>query len=106
MKNEVHSLWQQRIADKKTSGLKLDEWCAKNQLTKHAYYYWKRKLSDLETSRLEASRFVEVPSQSTVHSESVPATMVIQWKELSIHVSDSHSMNLAAQLLEKLQKLC
>lgn len=30
MKNEKISVWQRRIADKKSSGLKLDEWCAKN----------------------------------------------------------------------------
>jgi hypothetical protein len=106
MKNEKFSLWQKRIADKKSSGLKLDEWCAKNQLTKHAYYYWKRKLTDLETSSLETSLFVEVPSELTVETEIVPDVMVIQWNELSIHVTDSHSVNLAAELLAKLGKLC
>lgn len=106
MKNEKISLWQRRIADKKSSGLKLEEWCAKNQLTKHAYYYWKRKLANLETSSSEVSLFVEVPVEPAAERGSVSGTMLIQWNELSIRVTDSYSVNLAAELLEKLQKLC
>ena len=106
MKNENISLWQQRIADKASSGLKLDEWCARNQLTKHAYYYWKRKLADLETNSSDVSLFVEVSAESAAEKHSESDAMLIQWNELSIQVTDSYSVNLAAELLSKLQKLC
>lgn len=106
MKNENISLWQRRIADKKSSGLKLDDWCSLNQLTKHAYYYWKRKLADLEISSSDAALFVEVPAEPAVKKETVSDTMLIQWNELSIRVTDSYSVNLAVELLAKLQKLC
>lgn len=103
MKNEKISLWQRRIADKKSSGLKLEEWCAKNQLTKHAYYYWKRKLAALETSSSAVSLFVELPVEPAVEIGSVSGTMLIQWNELSIRGTDSYSVNLAAELLEKMK---
>lgn len=64
MKTDNISLWQRRIADKKSGGLKPDEWYVQNQLTKHAYYYWKRKLVDLDFEKSDASLFVEVPVES------------------------------------------
>ncbi|MGB8452393.1 MAG: hypothetical protein WCD89_08675 [Anaerocolumna sp.] len=44
MRTEKISLWRERIANKEANGLNLTNWCAQKQLTKHAYYYWKRKL--------------------------------------------------------------
>ncbi|WP_446692505.1 IS66 family insertion sequence element accessory protein TnpA [Ruminiclostridium cellobioparum] len=47
-------LWKQRISDRKASGLKVTDWCDKNNLTKHAYYYWmKRVKADIQKSILQ-----------------------------------------------------
>lgn len=106
MKQEIISLWQERIADKKASGLKLKEWCAQNQLTTHAYYYWRRKISDLNSDGLDAPVFVEIPTDTPDNRKAALGTMRIEWKELSIHITDMHSVSLAAELLTRLQKLC
>jgi len=34
------TLWKQRIEGRKASGLKVDEWCNQNQISRHAYYYY------------------------------------------------------------------
>lgn len=34
MKNKNILLWQRRFADKESSGLKLTEWCAQNQISR------------------------------------------------------------------------
>jgi len=106
MKTDNISLWQKRIADKKASRMKLDEWCEKNQLTKHAYYYWKRKIADLELNESDASLFVEVPTEPANRTNMVSGTMRLEWNEVIIHVTDSHTVSLAAELLAKLLKLC
>lgn len=106
MKIDKIALWQKRIADKKASRMKLDEWCAQNQLTKHAYYYWKRKIADLELNESDAPLFVEVPTKTADRINMVSSTMRIEWNEVTIHVTDGNSVILAAELLAKLQKLC
>lgn len=106
MKTDNITLWQKRIADKKASGMKLDEWCAQNQLTKHSYYYWKRKITDLERNESDAPLFVEVPTEPADHTNMVSGTMQLEWNGVTIHVTDSHTVSLAAELLTKLQKLC
>lgn len=39
-------LWAERIAEQKASGLKIDEWCLQNNLSRHKFFYWKRLLKD------------------------------------------------------------
>lgn len=105
MKEDKISLWRERIPDKKASGLKLVDWCRQNQLTKHAYYYWKRKVEELEGAPTENTLFVEIPSAAG-HSENPGSgAMKLKWKELSICVTDSHSVSLAAELLAKLNNM-
>lgn len=106
MKKENISLWRERIDNKKASGLRLTDWCVQNQLSKHAYYYWKRKIADLDADKPDTPLFVEVPTDAGGAVKSAFGTLLIEWKNLSIHVTDIHSVNLAAELLTKLQKTC
>ncbi len=36
--------WERLITDCQNSCLKVDEWCAENHISRHAYYYWLRKI--------------------------------------------------------------
>lgn len=36
--------WSKRLADQKSSGLSVMEWCKLNYLSKYQYFYWKRQL--------------------------------------------------------------
>ena len=38
--------WAARFADKKASGLTVNEWCLQNNLSQWSYFYWKRKLKE------------------------------------------------------------
>lgn len=106
MKKENITLWRERIVNKETSGLKLTDWCVQNQLSKHAYYYWKRKIADHDVDKPGTPLFVEIPADAGSAMKSASGTMLIEWKNLSIHVTDIHSVSLAAELLTRLQKLC
>ena len=39
---ESYNLWKQRKHEQKISGMTIPEWCEKNQLSPHAYYYWRK----------------------------------------------------------------
>lgn len=36
--------WDQNIANQKASGLTIQQWCVKNDILPHQFYYWKSKL--------------------------------------------------------------
>ena len=39
MKTNKVILWKDRFADRAISDLKVEDWCKRNGITKHAYYY-------------------------------------------------------------------
>lgn len=51
MSTESINLWKQRIKNRKSSGLKVDDCCNQNHISRHAYYYWYRKLKDMESEQ-------------------------------------------------------
>ena len=36
------SQWSTKFQDQATSGMSVKDWCSKNNISVHAYYYWKR----------------------------------------------------------------
>lgn len=36
--------WEKLITNFQSSGLKVDEWCEENHISRNAYYYWLRKI--------------------------------------------------------------
>ena len=39
-------LWEQRIQERIQNAISVDEWCLKNGITKHQYYYWSRRVRE------------------------------------------------------------
>ena len=46
-------LWEQHIKERIKSGMKVDEWCLMNKISKNQYYYWNRKLNEKQKSSEE-----------------------------------------------------
>jgi hypothetical protein len=107
MNQKSLELWKQRIADKKTSGLNLTDWCDKNNLTKHAYYYWmKRVKADIQKSDVSIPVFAEVEPEHTSPEKGVKSGLQITWHDINLTVSDSNTAKLAAEFISQLQNLC
>jgi len=62
------SEWTRIIKDRCQSGLKVDEYCEQHHLSRHAYYYWLRKVKE---AALIHNSFVELPA---LPEKTVPAT--------------------------------
>ncbi len=55
VKNQFHAeQWIQLIKECQSRGMRVDDWCTANDISRHAYYYWLRKLRYL-THRLPLS---------------------------------------------------
>jgi len=107
MNQKLLELWKQRIADKKTSGLNVSDWCDKNNLTKHAYYYWtKRVKEDIHKSDVSIPVFAEVESEHTSPEKCVKSGLQITWHDINLTISDSGTAKLAAEFISQLQNLC
>ena len=78
IKKQLHmQQWTAIIEDRLASGLKIDEYCEKNQLSRNSYFYWLRKTSvlpdnnDLLPASVSTGALVElVPSSK--HNDAIP----------------------------------
>ena len=86
IKKQLHmQQWTAIIEDRIASGLKIDEYCEKNQLSRNSYFYWLRKIreeratsvlpdnNDLLPASVSTGALVElVPSSSSKHNDAIP----------------------------------
>jgi len=108
MNQESLKLWRKRIAGQRASGLKITEWCEKNNLSKHAYYYWRKRIESVEGGGLETTKipvFAELKPPLRPMNET-KAQMQISGKDLRISIPTADSARLAAEFIRQLQELC
>ena len=104
-KTDSITLWKSRIQSRKLSGLKVNVWCEQNDISRHAYYYWHRKLKDIKEDNVFAEVLLEqaptIPAEKITKPE-----LLITWKGFSISVTDQHAIPMAVELLSRLEKQC
>ena len=97
--------WADIIRDRKESGLKVDDYCELNNISRNAYYYWLKKL---KIAALEASKvtFTElpVPVQHKTKQE-VSSEISIQLNDAIIQVRDGASSELLKVVVEVLKNV-
>ena len=106
MNHSKIALWEERIQEKQASGLSVEEWCQQNQLTKHSYYYWKKRIETMHegTAAPKAVVFAEIPKEIPENTCVTP--LRITWRDLSISITRHADAVLAAEFLSQLQKRC
>lgn len=72
IKKQLHmQQWITIIQDRIASGLKIDEYCEKNQLSRNSYFYWLRKIR-------EESAASALPDHNDLLSASVPTKTLVE----------------------------
>ena len=94
--------WAAVIQDQKSSGLKVNEYCEKHNLSRDSYYYWLRKVKSVA---LQQAGFVELTqttgSRDTDNTEasSFTAQMMIRMGDFELSISEGTSMELLEKVL-------
>lgn len=102
IKTEILVLWKSRIADRKASGLKVNDWCERNNVSRHAYYYWYRKVQDIVQDSSEKA-FIEIPVMSSFENpEPEKVGIVIAWKDFTLQIHHSQDIPVVAELMLRL----
>jgi hypothetical protein len=108
-KTDSITLWRSRIQSRKLSGLKVNEWCKQNSISRYAYYYWFRKLKDIHEDQGDGDTFAEIslePAPILPVEKVASPEILIAWKDFSISITDQHAIPMAAELLSRLEKQC
>ena len=107
MESEKFLLWKQRLEDVKQSNLTVDEWCKQNQISKHAYYYWRRKVLDSMADN-KTTCFAEVTHlMEASHNDNGAADgLVINNRYCSLTIHNKTEAALAAVFIKELGEEC
>lgn len=107
MNQKSLEFWKHRIADRKASGLNVTDWCKKNNLTKHAYYYWLKRIeANAQDTDTSIPVFAEIKPTYITQRKNVKSDLQITWNDVNLTITDSDTAKLAAEFISQLQKLC
>lgn len=94
-------IWKERIADYRSSGLKAQEWCNKNNLPISSLRYWICKFNkETIVSRSLVNEFVPVVTPGIMINSTAP--IVIRFGNISVDVSDGCHPETLRNVLEAL----
>jgi hypothetical protein len=106
-KMESVKLWENRIESRKLSGMKVNEWCEKNNVSRDAYYYWHRRIKDSKEEIAPVFTEVLLKREPLISLDKTSkAEITISWKDFSISVSDRNAVAITVELLRKLENIC
>ena len=103
--------WEKLIIDRQNSGLHIDEWCEKNQISRHAYYYWLRKIRKKACESVLPAMSKQNTPVSFAKVELQPhqssaAAITIQFQSATIEVKDGTSPQTIEAVLTALKNIC
>ena len=90
--------WTGIIKDCKASGLKVDDYCARHNLSRDAYYYWLRKVKE---AALQQAGFIELPALNPgrLSASGFSSQMIIRVGETDIMVNQNTPAELISTVL-------
>lgn len=107
IKTDSIALWKNRIQSRKLSGLKVNDWCEQNSISRDSYYYWYRKLKNIKEEQGDVFAEVMFEPAPIIPVEKVAKPeIIIAWKGFSISVTDQHAIPMAVELISRLEKQC
>jgi len=102
--------WKLLFKEHEESGLSLTEFCAKKQVKRPTYHYWKKRLLEADQKNVEVKTslqemsFVKVPDITSVNHQL--ASLQIEWNELRFSITSTKEAVLAAKLIKELRSIC
>jgi len=103
--------WKKLINDCQNSSLKVDEWCKENNVTRHAYYYWLRKIRKKACDSILPAIPKQNPSVSFAKvelKEHQPdkAAVIIHLPYATLEVWEGSSQQTVEAVLLALKNIC
>lgn len=103
--------WKVLFKEHEESGLSLTEFCARKQVKRPTYHYWKTRLKEADKpsnktwkSFTQEVTFVKVPDTTITSSKEL--SLQLEWNELKLSISTTEEIVLAAKLIKELRLIC
>jgi hypothetical protein len=104
--------WEKLIADCQSSGLKVEEWCNKNNISRNSYYYWLRKIRIKACEEMlpiipkqdKQLTFAKVEIQQ--QSNNIMTPIIIHHQSATIEIHNGANQQTIEAVLLALKNIC
>jgi hypothetical protein len=90
--------WHQMIENCSNSGLSINAFCRKKQISQASFYNWKKKLS-------KQPIFVQLPITKILNARKDSANIILNYKDFRIELTENFSGNILSELLNILKDI-
>lgn len=103
--------WKKLILEFQGSGMKVDDWCAQHNVTRHSYYYWLRKIREDACENLPVVREESKPVsfkklEVTSPTPNTVAAVIIHLPSATVEVREGTSQQTVEAVLLALRNIC
>lgn len=103
--------WKKLILECQSSGMKVEDWCARHDVTKHTYYYWLHKIREEVCENLPAVREESKPVpfkklEVTAPVANSSAAVIIHLPSATVEVMEGTSQHTVEAVLLALRNIC
>lgn len=103
--------WKKLILECQSSGMKVQDWCATHDVSKHAYYYWLRKIRKDACENLPAVQEESKPVpfkklEVTAPVANTAAAVIIHLPSATVEVREGTSRQTVEAVLIALRNIC
>ena len=101
--NDLRSLWEQRLADHKTSGKSIAAWCREHSIRNNQFYYWRKKL---DMDQVENNQPVNwLPLEIEQANNLAPGSLAVHVGTATIEIKQGFDPHLLRQIVKILQSI-
>ena len=103
---ERRARWKALLDNYKTSGERVEAWCKRHQVTERQFYYWRRKLRQVDEPLLPTVKSQWVSLRLDEPVASPEHTLLVKVGAATIEVRPGFEPSLLAEVVRTLQLLC
>lgn len=103
-KNDLRSLWEQRLAEFESSGTRIKVWCQEQGIRENQFYYWRRKLRSKPVEKEERVKWLSLAldngKQGSDHD-----SIAVHIGQVTIEVNKGFDHHLLREIVQVLQTI-
>ncbi len=105
--------WTEIIRERISSGKQVNEWCAENNISRHKYFYWLRKVksaSAKEKALINSSEQPVIvplmPPQPVYETNNSGSAIILKVNGITIEIQECASDAIIERTLKAIQRIC
>jgi transposase-like protein len=102
---DLHSLWERRLIEYKTSGKSISAWCRDNSVTEGQYHYWRRKLGSQTAINHQPVKWMVVNMGTSPQEEKSSDPIAVNIGQVTVEVKRGFDHELFREIIQVLKTL-